>query len=371
MPPPRQLYGSLEELVSPAALSQLERRPVSGVRVEPFTSAYGGVSGNSFLSVETVGADEQTRAYIVKRTAPAWDIIMRISGDTACREMLVWQQGLLDRLPPEVGHTVVAGALDGEGWALLLRDISQQMHPCQSWPDPGWLPLSEHELAVFLDGLAALHATYWEDAALLDPQLGLCELPWLYASFSPATVAREAGSPHPLIGFLRMGWEQFEQVAAPELVRLVRELQADTTPLTDALRRYPWTLVHGDPNTKNFGLELALTPRLLLLDWQLVTRAPPAVDLAFFLALFSPVLPVSYEAVIERYRELLAARLGSRFDDRWWQPQLDLAMLGHFLRFGGLLVARMTTHPDTAIRAHYREVLDWWTVRALAGAAWL
>ena len=29
------------------------------------------------------------------------------------------------------------------------------MHPCQRWPDPGWAPLSEAELDVFLDGLAA------------------------------------------------------------------------------------------------------------------------------------------------------------------------------------------------------------------------
>lgn len=371
MSPPHTLHSSLDEMLSSGALRALEGRAVTSVRVQPFTSPYGGVSGNTFLSVATVGDDGHPRAYIVKRTAPAWDIIMRITGDADCREMLVWRQRLLDRLPPAVGHTVVACAVDGEGWALLLRDITQQMHPCQRWPDPGWAPLSERELAVFLDGLAALHASYWEDPALLDPQLGLCELPWLYASFSPATVQREAGSPHMLLPVLRMGWEQFGQVAAPELVQLVRRLQADTSPLTDALRRYPWTLVHGDPNTKNFGLELAPSPRLLLLDWQLVTRAPPAVDLAFFIALFSPVLPVPNEAVIEQYRERLAARLGSRFDASWWQPQLDLAMLGHFLRFGGLLVARMTTHQDAAVRAHYREVLDWWTGRALAGAAWL
>jgi len=368
---PHTLHGSLDEMLSPEALSLLEGRTVRNVRVQPFTSPYGGVSGNTFLSVETADDDGATRAYIVKRTAPSWDIIMRITGDTACREMLVWRQRLLDRLPDAIGHTVVGCAVDGDGWALLLRDITQQMHACQRWPDPGWAPLNERELATFLDGLAAMHAEFWEDAALLDPQLGLCELPWLYASFSPATVEREAGSPHPLLPFLRMGWEQFGQVAAPELVRLARRLQADTSPLIDALRRYPWTLAHGDPNTKNFGLELAPTPKLLLLDWQLVTRAPPAVDLAFFLALFSPVLPVSNEAVIEQYRQRLAARLGRRFDVSWWQPQLDLAMLGHFLRFGGLLVARMTTHKDTVVREHYREVLDWWTGRALAGAAWL
>src|SRR5688572_26656082 len=91
MAPPHELYGSLDEMLSPEALSRLEGRTVTSVRRQPFTSPYGGVSGNLFLSVETAAGDGQRRRYIVKRTAPAWDIIMRITGDTACREMLVWQ----------------------------------------------------------------------------------------------------------------------------------------------------------------------------------------------------------------------------------------------------------------------------------------
>jgi Ecdysteroid kinase-like family len=371
MAPPRGLYGSLDDMLSLDVLSRLEGRTVTGVRRQPFTPPYGGVSGNSFLSIETVANDGHRRPYVVKRTAITWDIIMRVTGDTVCREMLVWRHGLLDLLPPEVGHTVVACTIDDGGWALLMRDISDLMHPCQRWPDPGWASLDEGELLVFLNGLAALHERYWEAPALLDPKLGLCELARLYASFSPATAQREAGSPHPLITVLLEGWEQFERVAAPDLVRLVQGLQADSRPLCKALGRYPWTLVHGDPNCKNFGIELDPNPRILLLDWQIVTRAPPAVDLAYFLALFSAVLPASYEEVIDQYRACLAARLGDRFDERWWRPQLDLALLGHFLRFGGLLVWRMTYHDDPAVREHYRTVLAWWTERALDGARWL
>src|SRR4051812_25561991 len=128
---PRGLYGSLDEMLSPEVLSRLEGRVVTSVRRQPFTTPYGGVSGNQFLSIETEASDGQPRLYIVKRTATAWDIIMRITGDTACREMLVWRHGLLDLLPSEVGHTVVAGTIDAAGWALLMRDISDLMHPCQ------------------------------------------------------------------------------------------------------------------------------------------------------------------------------------------------------------------------------------------------
>src|SRR3954470_10620158 len=111
MESPRALYASLDEMLSPEALSRLEGRTVTSTRRQPFTTPYGGVSGNQFLSVKTVADDGHARSYIVKRTAPAWDIIMRITGDTACREVMVWQHGLLDQLPPQVGHTVVACAV--------------------------------------------------------------------------------------------------------------------------------------------------------------------------------------------------------------------------------------------------------------------
>src|SRR5262249_20896867 len=159
---PRELYGSLDALLAPEALSRIDGRTVTSVRRRPFTSPWGGVSGNQFLAVETAANDGQPRGDIVKRTAPASDTIVRIPGDAACRELLIWQHWLLDRLPPEVGQTVVAGAVDGDGWALLMRDITDLMHPCQRWPDPGWAPLGEPELQVFLDGLAALHERYWQ-----------------------------------------------------------------------------------------------------------------------------------------------------------------------------------------------------------------
>jgi hypothetical protein len=372
MPSPHQLHDSLDALLSPATLSRIEGRAVSSVRREPFVSPYGGVSGNELLSVTTTDGDGRLRRYVVKRTSPAWDIILRLSSDPACRELLVWQHGLLDRLPREAAQTVVAAARDGDGWALLLHDIAEQMHPCQRWPDPGWAPLTTRELDVLVDGLAAMHERYWLDPALRDPRFDLCGLPQLYASFSPAAVEREAredGGRHGLLGVLRTGWQQFARAAAPDVVRLVQGIQADSRPFCDALGRYPWTLVHADPNCKNVGIELEPEPRIILLDWQLVACAPPAVDLAYVLSLFSAVLPVSYEETIARYRERLAARLGPRFDEAWWQPQLDLGLLGQFLRFAGLLSWRMTHHPDPEVRDHYRYLLGWWSERARAGAA--
>ena len=369
MVPPHALAESLDTLVSTESLSRLEGRAVVRVSREPFASPYGGVSGNQFLAVATTGEDGTTRRYVVKRTSPTWDIILRLSADPACRELAVWQHGLLDRLPPEVGQTVVAAARDGTGWALLMRDVTDRMHACQRWPDPGWAPLTASELAVFLDGLAALHAAFWLDPALHDPNLDLCPLPALYSSFSPAAAEREAANPHGLLPVLRAGWQAFAREAPTEVVELVQGLQSDLRPFCAALEWHPWTLVHADPNCKNFGLQREPVPGIILLDWQLATRAPPAVDLAYAIALFSAVLPVSYDAVIAQYRDRLAARLGDRFSESWWRPQLALGLLGQFVRFAGLLCWRMTEHHDPAVREHYREILAWWSARALEARA--
>jgi hypothetical protein len=45
-------------------------------------------------------------------------------------------------------------------------------------------------------------------------------------------------------------------------------------------------------------------------------------------------LPVTKEGTIAHYATRLAQGLGDAFDAAWWQPQLDLALLGGFRRFG-------------------------------------
>jgi hypothetical protein len=289
--------------------------------------------------------------------------------------MLVWQHGLLDRLPSEVSQTVVAASQDEDGWAILMRDATDAMQPYARWPEPGWVPLTVGDTEALLDAMATFHMQYWEDPALLDPALGLCPLPVLYASFSPAVAEREAervGSrdgPHLTNRFV--GWSLLEASLAPDMARLIRGLHDYRQPLCDALRRYPWTFVHGDLKRQNVGLASDTQRRIVLLDWQFATRAPPAVDLTWFLSMFAGVLPISLDEAIEAYRGFLAQRLGDRFDEGWWQPQLELAILGDFVRHGHHWMKPMIYETRPAIREHYRALLGWWTARMRTGAALL
>jgi hypothetical protein len=346
----RTLYPSLDALLSPASLSVIAGQPITDVHRLPYPALTTSASGNCFLSVETNNG--QGPRYIVKRISLEWDWIMRASGDCQAREVRVWQFGLLDRLPDETLHTVVACARDGDPstssgqvqWAILMQDVSPALFGIST------NPFSIADIDTILDAMAALHARFWRDPMLDDSELGLCPAERLYTCFSPRTgygpepqpaeiAASDAGTAPPWnVGALRWigdGWQQLERVVEPDVAGVVRELLDDPRPLVEALARYPRTLVHGDMRRTNLGFASDdQCSRLILLDWQLVSQLPPAVDLAWFIDRCYNLLPLPVDDAIEHYRQRLAHHLGDRYSDDWWQPQLELSLLGQFLRAG-------------------------------------
>ena len=103
---------------------------------------------------------------MVKLSSPACDWIVRGTADSRGREVLVWSTGLLDRLPPEITHPVIACARDEEGWAILMHDVSDQLIP-----DPlGASPIMRPTTGA-TSTLAALHADFWGHAEIVNPRL--------------------------------------------------------------------------------------------------------------------------------------------------------------------------------------------------------
>ena len=357
-------FASLDELLAPETLSRLVGCSIASARRRPFVGGHSA-SGSSFLAIETNGG--QGPRFVVKLSSPECDWIMRATADERGREVLVWTTGLLDQLPPDIVHPVVAGARDGAGWAILMHDVSEEL-----LPDPmGETPVSEADHMRFLDALAALHATFWERPEIVDPAVGFCD-PWRrYTVLSPATGEREADHPNEAIGWIREGWELFWTLADPDVAVMVRCQLDDPTPLCDALARFPRTVVHGDPRPANVGIVPGSPPRVVLIDWHLVGPGTPGVDLAWYLSCFEGKTPVSNETMIGWYREALARRLGSRFDERWWQPQLELSLLGQLVRFGWAHAWDSVLHPSATVRDRTRANLIWWCERAREGARWL
>jgi hypothetical protein len=64
----------------------------------------------------------------------------------------------------------------------------------------------------------------------------------------------------------------------------------------------------------------------------------------------------------------LAQRLGPRFDEDWWQPQLELSLLGQMLRCAQDLAWAAVRHESASTRERSRSGLVWWSAQAKAAA---
>jgi hypothetical protein len=359
-----ELLASLEVMLAPETLTRVSGEPVESVRCAPFTGGHSA-SGSSFLTVETNNG--RGPRFVVKRSSPQSDWIVRATGDELGREVLIWTSGLLDRLPPEIIHPVIACARDEGGWAILMRDVSDALIPNPQVD----LPISRVDHRRYLDALAALHVAFWDQAAMVDPALGYCSPAHLYTALSPETAWREIDHPNEVVRWLREGWDLFWTMVEPDVADLLRQLFENPEPLCAALARYPQTLVHGDPRVANLGIVRDPQPRVVLIDWHFVGPSTPGVDLSWYLWNFGIRLPVTREMTVGWYRDGLAHQLGSRFDETWWQPQMELSLLGQLMR-GGWGSALDAVHASSvAVREWNRQDIAWWSEQARAGARWL
>ena len=362
---PHEPFADLDKLLLPETLGELAGSAITSMRQLPFAGGHSA-SGSRFFAVET--NDGRGPRFVVKRVSREWDWIMRATHDCAGRESLAWTSGLLDRLPPGVTHPTVATAHDGEGWAILMHDVTEALYP----PHDPYIgaPIGEADHALFLDALAAVHTTFWDDAATIDARAELCTPEHRYHAFSPETGRREGAGPDLYPRIIHEGWSLLPTLVDPVVSDLVLALADDPAPLTAAQTRYPQTIVHGDPRPPNLGRLVTDTaaPAVILLDWHFVGLGVPGVDLTWYLYTTGPGRWLSHEVVIDRYRERLAFHLGSRFDEGWWQPQLELSLLGQMLRCGQDMAWAAVRHESAAVRAWACEELAWWSEQALAGA---
>jgi hypothetical protein len=303
--------------------------------------------------------------FVLKRISWEQDMTMRITNDHAGRAVTIWQEGLLDRLPPQITHGVVGCARDGDGWAILLEDFRGSMLP----PNEQRLTAAEND--TVLGAVAAMHAAYWEEPTTTTEAFGLCTMRTRYESIFPAAIVSERSAGLPLVPYILEGWELFQDIVDRDIADLVQSLHTDVRPLCAALEQYPHTLLHGDWHHGNLGIDVRSDSRVILLDWTLVSLGPPATDLAEYVSVGVMRLPGSKEDTIDRYRRLLSLQLGSRFDDSWWTPQLELAMLGELLRLGFDKAQTAVHGAGEAIQQREQAEIAWWCDYARRATRWL
>ena len=306
--------------------------------------------GKSGARLERLVIDGQP--YILKHLDLADDWTMRASGCLAGAPLVLWERGILARLPscinqPIVGVVREAGgpSVRSGGCAILMHDVARWLVPVADEP----ISLDQH--LRFLDHMAALHAAFWECGGECDvvPEMHR------YLELSPWLAQAEAaiGSSHVVPRLVGSGWPLLEQVA-PRAAEIVVPLAYDPGPLIAALDRTPRTFVHSNWKLDNLGTDDS--GRTVLLDWEQPGRGAPLSDLAWYLAINCRRLPQGKEESIAAYRVSLEARGIST--EPWWERQLALCLLGALVQFGW----------EKALGG-YDEELAWWELHAIGAAS--
>ncbi len=305
-----------------------------------------GKSGATLEQVVIGGQD-----YVLKHLDLAEDWTMRASGCLRGAPLVLWERGILSRLPacfnqPIVGAVPTPSASAG-GCALLMRDVTPWLVPATDVP----ITLDQH--ARFLRHMAALHAEFWE----CGPEFDVVPVMHRYLELSPWMAAAEAavGSAHLVPQLVAKGWPLLAQVA-PAAAAVVTPLAYDPGPLVEALATTPHTFVHSNWKLDNLGTDDA--GRTVVLDWEQPGCGAPLSDLAWYLAINCRRLPQAKEASIIAYREALES---CGIDTGpWWERQLALCLLGALVLFGW----------EKAFGG-YDEELAWWETQAVRAAALL
>jgi hypothetical protein len=310
---------------------------------EPLAAA-DGRSGSLLERVTLAGGE----ALVVKHVLDGGDWIMRGCHDHG-RAAQLWSQGVLARVPAVIDHAVVGAEQVEGGWVVVMRDLSAALLPDHA-------RITRDDSRRILGAAAALHAAF-ED----DPPLALCSMADRYQFLSPATARREAGGADEVPRLIGQGWERFADLVADDVAGPVLELLERPEPLVAALARFPATLIHGDLKLGNLGFA---SERVVMLDWGTQTGwAPPAVEVAWYLAVNWSRIDAAREQVLDDFR----AAEGDRHDE----DALRLALLGGLLQLGWDKALHASGHPDPAVRAREAADLAWWCDRARdALAAW-
>ena len=306
----------------------------AGARREPLDHA-----GNSGAALERVVLADGTRL-IAKRVGPGADWLGRVTNDHG-RTALLWQAGAFARMPAEIDHGIESVADDGDGWWVVMRDLSATFLGDDR-------RISRAESRRVLDAAAAMHAVFSGDvpdgAARLEDRLGMASL---------RVADAERSGPDLLPKQLDAAWTAFAesvpQDVATEVMTAVRDPSEFATTLEET---GPLTLIHGDLRDDNLGLT---EDRIVLLDWDLATAGTPAMEFAWYLCHDAWRTDATHDELEQDFREAEGERLGER--------EAELGILSGLVQYGWIFGHSLRVHPDPAERAWAEEELNWWIPR--------
>jgi Ecdysteroid kinase-like family len=214
---------------------------------------------------------------------------------------------------------------------LLMEDLTHLRSGDQV------IGLSEQETIDSIERMAAIHAEFWLDA-------GLAQQTWLpQKGFWFADPKPDLSEDFFATYGIRFG---------PEVCRLHRTVQEQSSSIDEELAQRPWTLVHGDLRADNLMFAKAPgDPASLILDWSWASRSLAAIDIAFLIGGSTP--PVQrlgrHEELLQVWHGALVER-GVR-DYPLAEARRDLQLAALRCMTAAIVMHSFSFNPDTPVRA--------------------
>lgn len=288
-----------------------------GITAREIPFDHEGYSGATMARIH-----QDDRRYVVKRVSRSIDWIIQMTSDHALREAQIGASDILKSLEPGLRSPSIAAAHDGDGFALLMHDVSEHL-----LPRDGRLPAET--LDLILRRIAEMHARFWDSRPPAD--IGWCGIRERILMLSEPAGARLREAGFMLAGGFAAGWDVFHRTAPPQIREFVRALHADPQPLIDVCATLPQTLLHNDVKAGNIAIE---RETLWLFDWALAGFGPVGSEIGWLLGVNSSRLPWTLDETLTRYAEHLRQALDTRFDEEMWKRQRAVAYISGLMMFG-------------------------------------
>ena len=345
------MSGSPSETLEPLD-HLLGRHGLAGIPEEPFPN--DGWSGAALRLLRRGGGDR----FVLKRDSLARDWIAQATADgPILRE--AWFAAHRPPLPSPIQAPYLGAGVDGDEFGVLMPDLIGVLFDWDA-------PISVEELDHVLDGLASLHAYPWTVSGYLEGGMW-CPLRERVTLICRASLERHGPARNAVANRILPGWDAFDRQAAPSARDLINSLGEQPQPLLDLLSTMPSTLIHGDLKLANVGIEPGGS--IDLVDWQMVTVAPVALELGWFLVSNVASLPLQPDDVLARYNAALVEQgPGGREIAGDWAAQIDCAILVGLLLRGWRKGADAEAGISLASGVSAVDDLAWWCEQAVDAA---
>ncbi len=336
-----------------------------------------GWSGATF----TVLRPADGPGFVVKRDSLAQDWLARALLDSEAREAAFVDRAVAGRLPMMAAGggaltlPYLGAAADGDRSAILMPNLATEL---LAWERPGHeQPLAASTVDLVIDAIARLHTLGWWIPLPDELELPWCPLRERVTLLTPRSAETYRAEGNPIGDIFLAGWDAFSRFAPPEAWSLIERLTADSEPLMTALARLPAIGIHGDLKLSNVAVYDDRSVGII--DWQMVMKAPVAVELGWLLVSNVAVLPYEPAQVVSAYRESLAWHVGRRSVDDFRARRVediigDPAVTDDLAWIVGLLLRGWRKGLDAdkgvtlASGVAATDDLMWWSRRAVEAA---